>query len=71
MGLGKTLTAILLSKLKGLPTIVICPNTLTDTWRKELTENGVAPTDIWVYRRPEEAKKEEQYRGRFIAWLTS
>jgi superfamily II DNA or RNA helicase len=68
-GLGKTLTAALIAQHKGLPTMVIAPNSLCEQWRDELIELGVDPQDIFIANAPEEHKDPEGYAKKFDAWL--
>jgi superfamily II DNA or RNA helicase len=68
-GGGKTFAAIMIALYKKLPVIVIAPKNLVDTWREELTENGVAEDDIWIYSQPEYSKNKEHYEKDFLVWL--
>ena len=68
---GKTLAAILIALKKQMPTIVIAPtHGLCNQWKEDI-EEIVEDADVWVYSKPEETKQGEQYRERFIQWLTT
>ena len=68
-GLGKTFTAVLISKRKKLNTLIIAPNNLCEQWRDELIENGVDPDDIFIASRSEENADPVGYAKKFEDWL--
>jgi len=48
MGLGKTRQAIVACIVDGRPTMVLCPATLKDNWRREITDRGVPQESVQV-----------------------
>jgi len=48
MGLGKTRQAIVACLVDGRPTMVLCPATLKDNWRREITDRGVPQESVQV-----------------------
>jgi SWI/SNF-related matrix-associated actin-dependent regulator 1 of chromatin subfamily A len=48
MGLGKTLQAIIVREITDLPTVVVCPGYLRDTWKKEIEETFNLSPQVFV-----------------------
>lgn len=48
MGLGKTTQSIIVREIADLPTVVICPGYLRETWRKEFEDTFRLPPQIFV-----------------------